>query len=244
MPIYKVVATLPAASGFAEDAVQNTFIVNSTDPILDANVGIVSMPLHNFYDIATPFGQRISGKLARSIDRAMLSGEIRVYDITDHLDGSDHGSPVAVDSFTLDAAQAPTDGLPSELSVTLTLRALGWQEAMVEAPDDADAGPEVNRPRQRHSGRLYLGPWTTAAAVTDAASPFNVKVSPDLVTTILEAAERLRDELVANACDWVVWSRKDGGVRNITHVQVDNAFDVQRRRGINATQRTTVTVSP
>lgn len=108
----------------------------------------------------------------------------------------------------------------------------------METPDGADPGGAVDRPRQRRSGRIFLGPFNVAAMadVTDRCRP-----SQFLIDQALERIQNLALGLGNNG-HWVcVWSRVDGAFYRITHAQVDNAFDTQRRRGVEATVRTTVT---
>lgn len=232
--------TLPAASGLAKDGVTNNFVLESPDdwpPSVD--LGEVTMPLANFYNHVQATGSAVGHYISRGISRVANGVVMKLYDITDDLGGTPHGSPFATDATTLIAAGHPVPDYPAEVACCLTLRAISWDEQPVERPDGPDAGTEDDRPRQRHTGRLYIGPLEAAAGTN--GSDGHVRPSPDLQTTLLDAAEYLAGELAVNGHFLQVWSRKDASVRIVTDVQVDNAFDVQRRRGIAPTVRQTRT---
>jgi hypothetical protein len=240
------VVTIPSKTGLPEDATQNSFMLSHDDILsIPANLLLITGCLRDFYVVSNAAGDNIAEHLSNSVDRGTLKCRVRYYDMDGHLDGSNHGSPIAEDGFTMTPPALSTTSLPGEVSTVLTLRALGWQGEPVETPDNADPDAVVQRPRQRKSGRLFIGPLNAAASLTDGPTGV-ARPSQGWRTCLLDAAERLTDNLAALASPiaWTVWSRADGIAWTITDVQVDDAFDTQRRRGVAASNRQTRTVVP
>lgn len=229
--------TLNHKSGMAEDAVVNTFAVSTggTDSIA-ANHGAITDAIANFYNGSHDGNVDSVGQwLGDGLSRAADGMSIKLYNITGHLDGSPHGSDMYEEKYTLDAPIEATT-LPEEVSLALTLRGTNWEAQPVEIPDTSDPGTEVDRPRQRYTGRIYLGPWVKAAATT-----VNNRSRPTaaILEYPLDAAVATQAALNAVGYEWCVWSRKAGVLIPISHVQMDDAWDTQRRRGVDPTQRTT-----
>lgn len=246
----KAVVELPSVSGFAEDTVTNTFIFNARDTF-DPETELLTFtePIAQFYTAAYAGGVAIGALLSDTVSRAALSTKIKLYDITGHLDGSPHGSPIAEDATTL---PAPNDNnsLPSEVALVMTLRGSEWEQQPVEG--DIEAMPVPHRaqyygapaefqgrarPRSRYTGRIFLGPLTIATMANEPTS-FR-RPAAATVGAILTQAEGMADEMLADGHNWVVWSRRNAQVRNVVSVEMDDAFDVQRRRGAAPTVRTT-----
>lgn len=88
--------------------------------------------------------------------------------------------------------------------------------------------------QSRRRGRLYLGPLK--ASVVDVG-----RISPTDQGTIATATKGLVDNLYASGADFAVYSRVESAAFAVTNGWVDNAVDVQRRRGLTSTARTTWT---
>jgi hypothetical protein len=77
--------------------------------------------------------------------------------------------------------------------------------------------------------------WTrTIPAVAGRTS-----VRQSFRNVLLNSIEATQNLLQTNGHTLAVWSRKDALIRSVTDAQVDDAFDVQRRRGEKAITRTT-----
>lgn len=234
-------AELTAVSGFPEDSVLNSFVFETDDSFVPSSSGLfIAQAIDAFYDDPTPTNGPVGGFINGTRSRGAGDVKVKLFDITTSLDGTAHGSPVYEDALTLPAAVS-SGNLPDEVALVLTLRGSDALTQPVEAPDGADPGTAIDRPRQRKSGRIYVGPLTVATldgTLTVASRPTSA-----LMNAVLEGA----DALVA-ACDlyggallqWCTWSRANAAVYPITSVSVDNAFDIQRRRGVDATNRTIV----
>lgn len=88
-----------------------------------------------------------------------------------------------------------------------------------------------NIPRQR--GRLYIPPLFVS---TSAAAS-----RPAISEVIFQPLVDLLSGLGGVDVDWCVWSKVSRTAHKVTNWWVDNAWDVQRRRGLEATERTTGT---
>jgi hypothetical protein len=88
-------------------------------------------------------------------------------------------------------------------------------------------------PRPRKRGRVYIGPL--ALSVLDQAGSF-----PVLSTTFTEAlgGAAVNNLMATTGVAWGLLSRTTGDIWPITAGWVDNAVDIQRRRGEDATART------
>lgn len=233
MPDYLATVTLPTVSGLAADDVQLDFVIASSVTVAPGDTLDLSGPIANFFNTHDGAGHWVAEFLGQQVKRDTNGAIIRYYDISAHLDGSNHGSPVAVDHFTVGPISSNSSSLPDEVAVVMTLRGEGWDTASVEVINPTPS-PHLVRPKQRHSGRLYVGPINLAGYGNADNRPRPATV---LRTTLLNAAERLQDELSAVPATWCVWSRKDAVLRDVVRAEVDDAWDTQRRRGVKPLTR-------
>lgn len=85
-------------------------------------------------------------------------------------------------------------------------------------------------PRRR--GRLYLGPLNVSAQI-DGTTLLPARVSDTFATNVATAA----DGVLTAAVGWSIWSPTSSLMVAVTAGFVDNAWDTQRRRGVDATSR-------
>lgn len=235
-------ATLFCESGIPEDAVTNSFAVCQVDDLTAPTLDAIWTAIKNFY-ITQPTGAIIplSDCLSPGLANGVDSARIDLYDLTGHEGGVGlMGPPIKTDTFNLPAPAAGT-ALPTEVACCFTLEAVGRAAAAVEVADDGDAGSEPNRPKQRHTGRLFIGPLNTTCIQLVAGQP---RPSSSLRDTGNLAVKELDADLAVNAggAHLGVWSRKDATVREVDHVSCDDSFDTQRRRGSIVTARTRIVV--
>lgn len=230
------VATLEGTSGFTEDSAQNSFVFN--DGLVGGSISlaeglVLAQLVVDFYNATGTGSGNLADWMSRSLSDVAGSSVVKVYDITNALGGGPHGSPIALLPFAL--ATTGNTSLVSEAALVLTLRAAGAAAAQVETPDGADPGTLVDRPRQRLTGRVYIGPLAASASVTDA--DFRPRPAANLRTRLLDSAEDLWNAAIAAGWTWEVWSRVLAATAPIVSAEVDDAFDTQRRRGVNPTVR-------
>lgn len=120
---------------------------------------------------------------------------------------------------TMGLAAFPGTALASELAVCLS-----YQAARVAGSDQA-----------HRRGRIYLGPLNSSAAGTTTASD---RPASSMLTAIGVAATALATDSFADGVPWHVYSPTLLSSAPVTDGWIDNAFDVQRRRGVQATSRT------
>lgn len=231
MTTLKAVVTFQKDSGLPEDAVQNAwhFIDNDVEAtsVVIASIGAA---LNDFYcNVGAVSGQALMGYYSPVIADVTLP-RVAYYDVG--VGGSEIGTSDLLGWVTNEAGQA----LPDELACCLTYHAdlTNVAEEIPQAP----AGPAGDlHPRARRRGRIYLGPFATA--VYDPAANTNARPGVNFRQTIKDAAIRLRDnaDLASDSVQWAVYSPTDGLAREVVAGWVDDAWDIQRRRGLERTTR-------
>jgi hypothetical protein len=165
--------------------------------------------LKNFYLVIDAF---MSGRLAGT-------AHFDVYNLAD----AKPRTPIFDDDMTLGLGTG--DALPNEVAICLSYRgALG--SGVIPA---------------RHRGRIFLGPWD--ASVLDQGTGDSI-VDSSVQNGIKDAAETLMNASTTSGNPWCVYSPTtdltettlDSGFQVVAG-WVDNAFDIQRSRGGNASSR-------
>lgn len=133
------------------------------------------------------------------------------------LPGSVPNYPFEEDSWNLAVAPSGT-ALPSELAVCLSFQG------------DRQAG----FPQARRRGRVYLGPFDTGSTTGDRPSSALLTALGTAAATFAANIDALTGQNL-----WAVWSPSDQVTVPITDGWIDNAWDIQRRRGVVYTSRTT-----
>lgn len=241
------VVTLASESADDADDVQNTFAIAGTVSEEDVTTGVevaLNAAFRDFYNVLPSGGaSSLAGWLSPQLDNGSNACRLDLYDITTHLDGSPHGSPFSSTLFTL-AASTSSAGLPSEVCVAITLEGVDRDIAPVEVPDGPDAGTAIDRPKQRRTGRIFLGPLGNAVPATIGG---NTRPQTAFLTDCRMAIDELDARITAAVAPTAlgslgVWSRADAAIYTVDFVSTDDAFDTQRRRGCKPTGRTRLAV--
>lgn len=235
------VIELPLKSGLPKDKIVNTFAVAEaafTEARANAYITAFSRV---FTANEVTDGGTLGRRMSPGITRAANGCAVKLYNITGHLDGSPHGSPYAVGTFTMPAALDAV-GLPEEVALVATLEAANRAGQFVEVPDDADPDLKPQRPRQRYTGRVYMGPFGSSNNEADAngMSRPSGQILPLVRNVLVRLAQEIDAILPADECSLGVWSRADHNIRGVTDIRTDNAWDTQRRRGNSPTTVTRV----
>lgn len=212
MTILRVLVTFNREDGVPADATTNTFHFNTGGVLLPTDAAEVRGRVLAFYNTATTGMIQSIGKY---LSREIVGAEVgcKVYDLND----PEPRVPV------LDSPFVVTEGSSGDNMVSEVAVCLSYGTAVV-------AGDV----RARHRGRLFIGPLNVQAQEFMAGEP---TVSADLRGDLGKAAQALIAQDTA-LLKWSVYSRADGTAHApITHGWVDNAFDIQRRRGVKATIR-------
>lgn len=97
---------------------------------------------------------------------------------------------------------------------------------------------ERNLPRNR--GRVYVGPLRSAVSQEETTTG-RVRVSDAFMGVLRDSMQRLAADSATTGEGrprWCVLSLADQALKPVTNGWVDDAFDIQRRRGEQATNRT------
>ena len=239
----KIVVSFPHVSGLPKDVSTNTFTVSHSLPPTGADRTFLFQTFRDLYNADSGAGQvaALGTYLSPELTRAANAASVKQYDITGHLDGSPHGSPVQIDTFTLVASGG--SAFPSEVAMCVTLEASGRAAQQAETADGADPGTALDRPRQRYTGRVYLGPLTSDTDAVDANNA--MRPTATFRADILERFKQTQIALldyIPNDFVMCVWSRSDEILRPVGSIAVDDAFDTQRRRGVAPLTRSRVNV--
>lgn len=241
----KAVVTHQSDSADLADNVTNTFSIGGIISEEDVTVAMelaFNQAFDDFYS-AMPAGAvaPVGFYFSPALDNTALASRLDLFDVTTHLDGTPHGSPFSATLFTLDASGA-SKALPSEVALAVTLEGVGRDVAAVEAPDGADPGGAIDRPKQRRTGRIYLGPLGDNATVAGAGV---CRPLAAFMNVARLALQKLNDDIEAatGGDGWLsVWSRADQAMYRLVAVSTDDAFDTQRRRGEAPTARTRLVI--
>jgi hypothetical protein len=208
---------MQGATNLPEDRFVNTFhFTDTTAGLSNADrANLIDAQLQKFYENAPVGGTHSIGQYISEF--VLRAAEIRYYELADPEPRVPEIRPL-----TLPAAFAAL-GLPEELAVVLSLNG---------------APPVTGRRR----GRLFLGPLINSADVlTDTTSTTPTRVSTPIRTDLKLAATELKANIdgIAGDFQWVIRSvTPSPNYVPIVGGFVDNAFDVQRRRGPVTTART------
>lgn len=133
-----------------------------------------------------------------------------VHEIRAYAPGVNPGGPY----FSKKYATTTTRGLggPNEIALCLSY-------AAVDSPD-------ASTPRRR--GRIYLGPFSPTA--TDESRP-----NATIRDAALDLGEGIAQVGLAANVTWSLYSRMDNSYHKIESIWCDDAWDIQRRRGLKPT---------
>lgn len=233
MRIMRVQRISLAKSGLAADNTVNTmyfrFTVGPPGGFSLGEATAVTGEIDTLFNTAVGAGTAVRVYIAES-QHATQRTAYKCYDMDDPSPRVPSQQPVA-QNVTPVIATAP---LPSEVACCLSYKGAA-----------VSGSPMASR-----RGRFFVGPLNVAAAVTHATLGHAIPNST-LMVALTAGANRMKDNLAALAqpIEWVVYSPKlrGAGVANdgctlATEAWVDNEFDIQRRRGHVADNRTSITL--
>lgn len=216
MSFIRAQVTLPRDTNIPADISQNVWHFRTTDPVNETSLDSIHAALSAWY-------QAIDGLLAGVVNSPAT---VKYYDLED-------ASPrVPIDEQTFVVTPASGSGLPSEMAICMSFR----------------AAPESGQSAARRRGRIFIGPVDIAVMSQVGGEQF---VGSTPRTTIANAALTLRNAGPTDGWFWSVFSPTTAGsppwsagalgsaFADVDNGWVDNALDVQRRRGPAATARTT-----
>ena len=216
-------------SGMSADRFINTFHVSTTGAVDAALLAFITAKVKDFYFAP-------AGGAAASIDTwltAVVNGPgstVKIYDMA----GPPPHPPLSTDVYQK-SVQTGGSSLPEEVACCVTLQ----------------ASPVPGIPAARLRGRLYIGPFlaTAGAGAAGAAS----RPVLGLRNSLINAVATLQASLKAHtpSCALQVYSptiAKSGGAgaanawHAVTSASCDDAWDIQRRRGVAPTGKVTIAI--
>lgn len=209
MAIMRAMAVFQGHSGLPEDRYVNTFHFS--------NLSTYSSLLSDAFSVLEDlyFNPNTTAPLNEWLSPTLLrDAEFRFYDLSDP-----EPRVPTIEPFTLGTAQ-DTDGDPEECAAVLSFHG--------EPPVTA-----------RRRGRIYLGPLAQGAIASADIDTYSA-LHPQLVTDMLLAASHALGVSEGNGAGWSI--RSTVPTENFVPIVggwVDNAIDIQRRRGAEATVRST-----
>jgi hypothetical protein len=209
--IFRGDAVMPYTSGLPRDIAVNTFHFDWDET---GDISVLGTVMESFYNdvhgtATEPLSNWLSSVIARDVDDSLF----KIYVV------GTPGPPLGESSWQL-GPPGDAQSLPLEVAACLSYRG---------------STPGVLARRLR--GRIYLGPLTIEA--TSAGSGVAPVVHTSMRASMLGAATFLAGNptLAAEGLTWGVYSRTLDAIHPITGGWVDNAFDTQRRRQVDATVR-------
>jgi len=245
-----VLAQIPSLSGIPRDLVENSFVGRSASLTPAALALTMRAALTSFYNVGVGGATHAPAQyIGPSRDRGANKCTFKSYDVTDHLDGSPHGSPIPGSdaTWTLGATTNVDGELPSQVCVDLSYTAdiadfpefgsLGSVPSDERAIDEGAPATHTGRlrPRSRHRGHISIGPLFSSSAASSGPGGASIPIAIMRHDITVNAAA-LRDD---PSFDWVVWSRRNAAVDNVIAGYCDDRWDTIRKRLPRATTRTT-----
>lgn len=214
MTILRAMVIFPRETNLPADATTNTWHFNTDGSDDEGAAADVATRLDSFYNGANVF-QSVGKYLSREIVGANV--RLKVYKLSD----PEPRTPIYDELMPVTEGTAG-DALPSEVAVCLSYH----------------LAPASGLPQARRRGRIFLGPLSSQAQAFISGECY---VSSDIITDATTAAARLRNADTADL-KWSVYSPTNNtALAPIAGGWIDNAFDIQRRRGVSPTSRTTWT---
>lgn len=224
MPLARVQFVFQGITGLPEDRYVNTLHFESigAGPYDYGALATAATTLYS--NITAPSTKRIMQFVAPAALAASVGGghRIKIY----RLEDAKPRVPVYDVAWTLPGMTAQA-ALVAEVAFCIS-----YQAAKVSGTDQA-----------RRRGRIYFGPLGADAAVEVAGK---VRPSTLLLAAPGPAAKAMMASAVTAGWQWVVHSPTTGALATapVDSVWVDDAFDIQRRRGLSPTAKTVTSVVP
>jgi hypothetical protein len=229
--LMKLTVTMGVKSGIPRDSVQFDLYYRHAEPRVDADFDNMRDHIIDFLTIApSTFAAALQTRLGDVLSISADKVEVRFYDVPAAPGAL--GAPIATRTGHLTGVGGSS--LPEEVAAVLSFR--GIYGSLVEF------GAGATRPRARVRNRIYLGPLAVSAKDQDTTTK-RTFVHQDLIDIATGSArDRLFTDAAADGWTWSVFSRTNWQDFSVAFVSMDNAFDIQRRRGPDPTARTEITL--
>ena len=208
MPLYRCQVVFQGGSDKPEDQFVNVWWFIGTGPTSADAPGIFSR-LTSFYTQEPPGSEISIGASMSSYIRTPV--QIKVYDMAD-----EEPRVPTIGGFNMPSRAAGFTTVPEEMAVCMSFH----------------THPPITA---RRRGRVYLGPLNSTA-MTPATAVVPTRVSNNFIEAVRQAGQALMDSSGPNLW-WAIHSTVGNLAMEVTGGWIDNEFDTQRRRGVDATSR-------
>ena len=191
--------------------------------------------------MSTPTGatDRLPAYLGPSIDRSTNLGVIEVYDITAHLDGTPHGSPVGSATFTVPTKNVASGNVPEGVAAAISFRS-DYGTDVEFAPGTPPGSGPGGRPRSTHRNRIYFGPLDVSALGSEASTSRCILGSQFQTDALAFMTSIVQLTTGPPAWNLQQWSKSKARILRPTLAWLDDRPDYQRRRSDPSSLRQTV----
>lgn len=238
MGVIQLVTTFENVSGLPEDRFQNVVhVAKATEPT-GAEALTLAQTWEDFYNNAyAGMNVQVSSYISGVAQRGAGISSIAAY-YSDDLSGqTPMGSPIATNTFSL-GTNASGDDLPEEVAAVISYN--GDLTDVPVSQVNPNPPPATIRPQSRRRGRLFVGPLEqTAGATVGGAFRPAAQFRTDATIAFKETAEAIN---AISGLTFVIWSRADEALYAAVAGYMDDAWDTQRRRGPDASTRTSFAI--
>lgn len=237
--ITQLVARLPSLTGMPEDTCENVFHVGHETEPTALQIELCVEAVVEFYTVAAAGAvQDVGFYLNDVLDRTTDASSVLAYKTDDLSGATPFGSPVDQLSFTL-GAQASGAPFPEEVACVVSYNGDLTNVAVSQA--NPSPPPATIRPAQRRRGRTFIGPLS---AITGVEVSGRIRPTDQFRDDTLTNFKALADAINALLnCEFGVWSKADADFYRAVAAYMDDAWDTQRRRGPDPTDRQTRTIT-
>jgi hypothetical protein len=218
MPNIRVQHTFQDVSGLSEDRYVNTFHFNVPAVNL-AEAPTVSAAIKGFWTIV-PSTAAVALKTFMGDQTDGPGATIKMY----NLEESPPRTVIFEETYN-PAAMGGGGNLPAELAVCLSYTAPSFSGI----------------PAASRRGRIYIGPLSVAAMGVAVAGKDRM-VDSGMMSCLKGAAAQMASVCATAGWSWGVYSPTTLALYEIDNVYVDDAFDIQRRRGSRPTMRSPLAI--
>lgn len=215
MAFMRLQVELPALSGVPEDVYTNTFYFSTdTDPVATAAFTATTI-IKDGYDDLLAGGAPLASYMSNTLDR--LNCLTKAYDMAD----PEPRIPT-ITEWEMDLSGTSSDNLPEEVALCMSYH----------------GAIPITASRR---GRVYIGPLNMSAVDTTTAETAHTRPKTAFIQAVNGFANHIYDRAVTEGWQWLIKTGSGPTYVPIVGGWCDNAWDTQRRRGVEATVRTTWT---
>lgn len=220
MAILKVQHSFQGVSLLAEDQYVNVFWFGGTD-LTGASLLALGTAVEDFYhEVPTGKSQSIDQFLSGTADGP--GARTRIYNLSD----PEPRSPIHENIYDPTAFTGGGTNLPQEIACCLSYA----------------AAPVSGVPIARLRGRLYIGPLRSTTVTPGGSVSVNSSVDADFRGVLLQAAADMAAQASTAGYEWIVYSPTLNAGHPVVRTWSDDAWDVQRRRGLRPSSRVSDTL--